>query len=235
MNKFKKFLTIIISTIYPKKCICCGEIIEENMSLCENCNHNIERINFDDVCLECGFEKSDCSCKYNVYRFDGVVSAFKNQGRAQDAYYAYKFLKKQHYSRFFANEIRTAVSACYKDINFDLICYVPSFKKREYNHSGYIAKTVAESLNISFCGDLLSCIKKRKKQHKSTIKERINNVDGKYSANYRVDNKTVLLIDDIKTTGATLDECARVLLFAGAEKVYCATVLGSVAKKSIEK
>lgn len=213
--------------------MCCGEIIEENASLCKLCENGIERINLDDICLDCGFEKANCSCKYNIFRFGGLISAFKNKGVAQKAYYSYKFAKRQHYSNFFADELAAAISKCYKDINFDIICFVPSYKKHGYNHSGYIANAIAQKLNIPFCGDLLTCIKKCKKQHKSTIRQRINNVDGKYATNYMIKGKTVLLIDDIKTTGATLDECAKELMFAGADNVYCATVLGPAISKKL--
>ena len=76
-------------------------------------------------------------------------------------------------------------------------------------------------------------IKKTKKQHRSSIKERLSNVDGKYCATRRISTANVLLIDDIKTTGATLDECAKQLLFAGADSVYCVSVLGSIT--NVEK
>lgn len=212
--------------------MCCGEIIKENASLCKLCEEGIERINLDDICLDCGFEKANCSCKYNIFRFSGLISVFKNEGIAQKAYYSYKFAKRQHYANFFANEIVATIYKCYKDKNFDLACYVPSYKKHGYNHSGYIAQAVAQMLNVPLYNDLLSCVKKCKKQHKSTIKQRINNVDGKYATNYIIKGKNVLLIDDIKTTGATLDECAKELLFAGADSVYCATVLGPAISKN---
>lgn len=232
MKKIKKFYNLIVETIYPKKCMCCGEIIDEDASLCEVCENNIERVNLDNICLDCGFEKEFCVCKYNVFRFNSSISVFKNDGAAQKVYYSYKFAKRQHYCNFFADELVAAIYKCYNGLNFDIVCYVPSYKKRGFNHSGYIAAAVSKKLNVPFGDDLLSCVKKCKKQHRSTIIERINNVDGKYAANYSVKDKKILLIDDIKTTGATLDECARELLFAGAESVYCATVLGSHTLKN---
>ena len=141
MNKFLKY---IISAIYPKKCICCGEIINEESFLCSKCNANIERTNFKNYCLNCGLEKDECSCKYNVYRFNACISAFKNEKYAQEAYYAYKFLKKQFYCDFFADEVCQAIKKCYNEVDFDLICYVPSYNNREYNHSGYIAKAISK-------------------------------------------------------------------------------------------
>ncbi len=234
MNVVKHIIKEIISSFYPYKCVCCGEILDENNYICNNCNNNVERTNHNDVCLACGLEKNDCVCKYNIYRFNSLVCAFRNTGLARNAYYSYKFGKKQHYAEFFADEICCAIGKCYSDIKFDIICSVPTFKKLGYDHSGYIAKAVSKKLEIPFTDKLLSCVKKGKKQHKSTTIERLHNVEGKYCVNYRADNMNVLLIDDIKTTGATLDECAKVLLFAGANNIYCATALCATEDKNIK-
>ncbi len=232
MNKFKSFFKALISAIYPNKCICCSSLISEEQHVCEKCNASLERNTFSNICLSCGFEKSECVCKYNVYRFNALVCVFKNIGLAKDAYYSYKFGKRQHYSNFFAQEMSNAVKECYKDIKFDFICSVPSFKRYGYDHSKYLAKGMSNILRIPYTNKLISCVKRTKKQHKSTIKERILNTNGKYKCNYRVDNACVLLVDDIKTTGATIDECAKMLLFAGADSVYCVTTLGSSATKN---
>ena len=232
MKTFKQFFKTLIATVYPNKCICCGEIIDEDALICHDCNFKIERIDPNNICLKCGLEKENCVCKYNIFRFNSLVCVFNNTGLAKKAYYAYKFGKRQHYVNFFAKEISDYVAKCYGEINFDFICAVPSYRKYGYDHSGYLAREVSKNLGVPFMDGLLTCIKKSKKQHSSTINERLNNVDGKYRANYRVDNKKILLIDDIKTTGATIDECARVLLFAGADSVFCATALGtSMSKK----
>ena len=231
MDKIKKIFCDLISAVYPNKCICCSDIIDEGKQLCENCAAVIERNNLFDMCTNCGFEKSECVCKYNVYRFSGLVCALKNVGHAKDIYYAYKFGKRQHYSNFFAKEMCKAVDICYSDIKFDLICAVPSNKRYGYNHSTYLAQIISKKFNIPYNDNLICCVKKTKKQHKSTIQERLNNPNGKYACDFKIDGSTVLLVDDIKTTGSTLDECAKMLLFAGAQNVYCVTALGSSLKK----
>lgn len=235
MKKVKKFLEVLISSVYPNKCIACGELIDEGEYLCCICNKNIEKINLDNFCFCCGHEMDECVCKYNIYRFAGVTCAFKNKGVARKGYYSYKFSKKQHYVKYFSDELSFVIDKSFSVKDIDIICAVPAYKKSGYDHAGYIAKEVSKKLQIPVATELLSCVKRSKRQHKSTIQERLINIDGKYKCNYRVDDLNVLLIDDIKTTGATLDECAKTLMFAGANNVYCAVVLGTGENKKIEK
>ncbi len=234
MKIIKDFFGELISAVYPNKCFSCGEIIKNDEYLCDDCNSKIERTNLDNICTDCGLEKESCVCKYQIFRFNALISAFKNTGAARKTYYSYKFRKKQFMARFFANEMCNAVNRCYADLKFDFICFVPSYGKRKYNHCSYIAKEISNKLSVRCIDDMLSCTKKVKKQHKSTFKERIENVDGKYTCNYRIDNAVVLLVDDIKTTGATIDECTRTLLFAGAKAVYCVTALGSINNSKLK-
>ncbi len=233
MKTFKKFFGELLSAIYPNKCICCDNIIDNGKNMCNNCESNIERVNLDNICLDCGLEKSNCVCKYNIYRFNALISVFENNGLARKAYYSYKFGKKQFYSTFFADAMSDAIVKCYSDIEFDFVCYVPSYHKNKFNHSGYLAKRISNKLNIPLLDDMLNCTQKAKQQHKSSFKERLNNVEGKYTSNYRINDKVVLLVDDIKTTGATIDECTKILLFAGAKSVYCVTALSTV--NNVEK
>lgn len=235
MKKFKKILNCLIDAIYPKKCFCCGQILEGEDFICDSCNVIIERVNLNDFCLNCGIQKEFCECNYNIFHFNSVVCAFENSNVARKVYYKYKFHRKQHYYKFFAKEICDCVTNTHSLKDFDIVCYVPPYRELGFNHGLYIAEEVAKELQIPFYKNLIRCIKKTKKQHKSTIKERLNNVEGKYCVDFSILNKKVLLIDDIKTTGATLDECAKELLFAGANEVHCATVLGSVGKEKIEK
>ncbi len=232
MNKIKKIIKELTSAIYPNKCVCCGEIIGTEKHICSECDLRLERIDINNFCTKCGLENDNCGCQYNIYRFESLVCSFKNQGLAQQIYYSYKFAKKQFYVDFLANEMCSTIEEFYNDNDFDLICAVPTVKKYGYDHSGYIAKQISKKLNIQFAASLLKTVKKGKSQHNSTFKERMENVEGKYIYNYRVDNKKILLIDDIKTTGATIDECAKILLYAGAQSVSCAVALCSEINKT---
>lgn len=233
-----KMFRNLISAIYPNKCIACGEIIEEEKSLCDLCDKHIERNDVVTMCLRCGYEQKDCVCNLNVYRFSSLISAFKNDGVAQKAYYKYKFNKKQHYAHFFAHEMSNLVEQLYKDIKFDCVCSVPTgrkfFNNTHYDHCAYITELISEELQIPYLKNILYCKRFKKLQHKSTIKERLINVNDKYDYNFKIDGKTVLLVDDIRTTGATLDECTKMLLYAGAENVLCVTALATKFKSKKE-
>lgn len=234
MNTVKKLL----SAIYPNKCMGCGDIIPEGDYFCKYCEQNIERNDLDNFCLVCGQEKENCVCKFNIYRFEKMISVFKNEGIAQRAYYSYKFSHKQHYIDFFAKEIADAVQKLYQDITFDYICAVPInktlFFKSKFDHCNILCKSVSKLLKLPIANDVLSCKKGKKQQHKLSIKQRLTNVNEKFRFNYKIDGATVLLIDDIYTTGATLDECAKTLMYAGANRVLCATVLATVIKSKKE-
>ena len=233
MKLFKKIFTSFIYSVYPTKCVCCSKIIDDDKYICSKCENLIERNNLESICLHCGLDSNDCVCKYYVYRFNSLVCVFKNEGLAREAYYSYKFGKKQNYDIFFAKEMSNAVNFCFNDIKFDIICSVPSSSRFGFDHSGYIAQKMSDILKIPYYNNLLSCLKKKtKKQHKSTIKERLINTQGKFACNFNLHNTNILLVDDIKTTGSTLDECAKELLFAGADNVYCVTALGSLFNKN---
>ena len=88
-----------------------------------------------------------------------------------------------------------------------------------------MAKQVATELGIPLRSRILKKIKYNKRQHKLSFNERKLNVKGVFSAVGDLTGKTVLLVDDIKTTGYTLNECAKQLRLAGAENVYCLTAL----------
>lgn len=237
---FKVVLNYLKAVFYPDVCISCGEAIDNGEFLCDYCRRNIERINPEKRCIKCGYEKKDCVCFSRVYSFCGIISLYENTGIAQKAYYKYKLLHKRHYASYFSKALALAIRSEYYGIEFDGICYVPSSKRsiltRGFDHSEELCREVSRITGIKFIDNLLYCKSFTRPQHKSSFDERIKNVRGKYGYRYKINAKSILLLDDIRTSGATLNECAKELLRAGADRVYCVTVLAQKRKNAkVEK
>ncbi len=230
-----KAFNVLINTFFPNKCISCGEIIEREEFLCEYCLEMIENTDLLKICVGCGLPKKECQCKLKVFHYAGVIAPFENDGKAQSAMYRYKFKKVLTASEYFANEMAKSIKMVYNDIAFDAITYVPMHPikqlRRGFNQSEVLAGRLSELLNLKLYNSLLKAKYQRTSQHNLDFKERFKSVKGIFSCNYDVTGKTILLVDDIKTTGATLDECAKQLLLSGADNVYCVCGLITKSKK----
>lgn len=225
----------VIDAIFPQKCISCGSVIGNDDFLCEYCYAKIERIDFSKVCRKCGLPKKQCECKNRVFHFNSVIAPFSSGDVAKAAMYRFKFKKLASYSKFFAQEMAKTVKMFYNDTTIDAIAFVPmhplKYLQRGFNQSEQLAKRLSKIFNIPLYDRVLSVKYNAKRQHNMSHKERFQNVKGMYKYNYKVTGKNILLVDDIKTTGATVDECAKQLLLAGANEVYCITALITEHKK----
>lgn len=117
----------------------------------------------------------------------------------------------------------------YEGYDFDLCTFVPSakddYKKRGYNQAELLAKDFCERTNLK-CEELLVKNFSTEAQHNLSSAERSGNLLGAIDLKDGVDieNMRILLVDDIKTTGSTLNECAKNLLIGGAAEVFCLTI-----------
>ncbi len=220
-----KILDTVISAFFPNTCAGCGEIIDEGDYLCEYCFELSPRRNPDRVCPKCGHIKKYCDCSKHAFHFDGCAAPFVNDGVAKKMMYDFKFYSEAGLSRFFAEQMALTVKQCYFDKELDCIIYVPLSPwrelKRGYNQSALLAKDLSKILGLPLGLNYLKCRGKHKVQHKISGRERFKNVKGIYSCEVSLTGRNILLVDDIKTTGATFDECAKQLIAAGAESVYC--------------
>ena len=225
----------ILSAFFPKTCACCGEIVEEDEELCDYCREMIRRCDPLRRCIRCGMQKKECVCKSRLLFFDGCIAPFVNTDVAQNAIFRLKYHQKPFIADFFAREMAWCVKNEYRTQRFDVICYVPMVRARErrrgYNQSHLLAERIGKLLHIPVFHNLLICRRSSKPQHELNAREREKNVAGLYTCKTVLDGMTVLLVDDIKTTGATLNECAKQLTIAGAASVWCVTALCTDKKK----
>ena len=225
----------ILAAFYPETCKGCNTVIDEDEFLCEYCMCMLERVELNKFCTRCGNLKKECKCSKQVFYYDGFTAPFYNDGIAKRIVYSYKFRHKERNADFIAKQMVLSLKQSFYDTEFDCVCCVPletrKRLKRGYNQSSLLAFIIAKILNIPFYDGVLGCHKKRSIQHDTPFKERFKNVEGVYFVKTPLKNKTVLLVDDIKTTGATLSECAKQLLAAGCNKVYCVTALTTKKEK----
>ncbi len=234
MNIFKA----IGMCLFPNQCLGCGKVLIDDDYFCEYCYEMIEHCKVDKICRKCGLPKKHCQCGKYVFHFDASVAPIKNDGPAKEAMHKFKFRSKVHYGKYFAEQMALMIKQRYTDQDFDFITYVPMTLfgrlKRGYNQSFVLADELSKILNIPIGMNVLKCVLKTKTQHELSASERFKNIKGKYRCTVPLNGKRVLLVDDIKTTGATLDECAKQLKANGADVVCCVTALITYKDKKKE-
>lgn len=228
MNRIvKSSVRLLFSAIYPERCPCCGRLQRDD-TLCAGCRVLLKRLP-DNCCKMCGHEKVLCECSVRPMRSDGFCSPFYNAGRAQEGLYRFKFGGALKAAEFFAGEMAERFTETFPDVVIDEVCCVPADRKtirrRGYNHAAVLAEMVATRLNVPFNSEMLFKVGRNRPQHTLKRRDRMTNVKGIYTVNCDVKGKTVLLIDDIKTTGSTLNECSHILKKAKAKEVYTLTAL----------
>ena len=135
-----------------------------------------------------------------------------------------------HLCYYYIEEMLSEYGAALRRFRPDVIIPVPvhpsRYRKRGYNQAEILARKLGERLQIEVCSTLLVRVKRTRPQKELNTAERMRNlqkafiVEGTLPKRYR----RILLIDDIYTTGSTMETCTRRLKEAGAEKVFCISI-----------
>lgn len=219
-----KFLDVL----FPPFCCSCGDL---GFELCPECIRKISILDYQKVCPICG----DFSNKAKICRkclkskpnFDQLRSWGEYSGVLRNVIRKYKFDHGIGLTRFLS--VLSAEFIRSWGIDIDHIVPVPlsnsRLHQRGYNQSALLASSISRNLHIETKLHTLTRVKETLSQVGLSSKERQDNVFNAFMAN-SVENydKSVLVIDDIATTGSTLNECARALKNAGAREVFCYTV-----------
>ncbi len=223
----------LLDLIFPKTCLSCGK---EGKYVCENCLGRVRVLK--PACPYCekpsidGFTHSKCRKKYGL---DGLTSTWKYEGVIKKAIWALKFKYATQVGAELASilvrELVTGVTGSHP-VNGTLVP-IPIYWQREnmrgFNQSEEIGKIVAKEMGWEFVSDLLIKNKSTKSQVELTVEGRKQNLRGVFSLNpihksLDLNLKSVILFDDVFTTGSTLNEAAKVLKRAGVEKVWGMTI-----------
>lgn len=232
--KIKDYLFNILA--HPKCVACnCTMPIGSNAMFCYNCSKNYY-LNNGETCNVCGkpiYENRDKSCpncKEDKIHYIKNVSRYKYKGSIKDSIHNMKFKKQCWISGKFGDAMYKTIEKEYSDIKFDMVLYVPMSPLNElsrgFNQSFEMASVIAKKLHIPIHTNIIRKRAGVKTQSGLNKKERIENIKNAFvifNSNLLTD-KIVLLIDDVFTTGSTINECAKVLKRNGALAVYTATL-----------
>ncbi len=192
--------------------ICHSEEIDEN-NLCANCVSLIAPIYEEYPLNQDVLKKVYLSCGYNEM--------------TQELIHRFKFNHERWIEDVFSYYLAQTILK-YKLHREYLITYVPmdrrSYLKRGYNQSQTLASATAEHLGMEVC-DLLRKVGKHRPQVGLNLRERKLNVKDSFTAREDLEDKKIIVIDDVLTTGATLDDCARALYETGAAEVVGLTIV----------
>lgn len=223
-----KLLNDFISLLYPKICILCGNTLFKNEEIaCTLCLYKLPRTNFH--LLEenpvskvfWGRVKVEHASSFLYFRKKGIVQTlihhFKYKGRKDIGVFL---------GKLYGHEL--SESKLYDEI--DYIIPVPLHKKkllsRGYNQSDMFAYGLNESMGIEVLSDILYRKKHSSTQTKKSRFERWENVEEIFELKEaeRIRNKHILLVDDVITTGATLEACIQILKQVKGLKVSVVTI-----------
>lgn len=204
-----------INYVYFKTCGICGKTIFSNSYTCVNCL-SILKYYKERIILN---PNNFCDFILNMYEYKGII---KNQ------MWKFKFRDAKYIGKTFAELMSFKIEKL--DLDFDIIIPVPislkRYLERGYNQSYEVSKHIGKLLNKKFFKNVLIKTKNNKRQSDLNIIERQKNVIGVYSVMCpeKIKDKKILLVDDIYTTGATINECARILKLCGVKKVIVVTI-----------
>jgi ComF family protein len=226
-----KYLDYFWDIVFPKKCINCKK---EGTYLCEDCFSLIE-INPFQYCLCEKLKKMDKCDNCKNKSLDKILSAASfNNKILKRAIYKLKYDYIEDMAQPMALLVLTHLYLMEEKIDKSFIVIpVPlspkKKRRRGFNQSEKIGKIITETTNLDLCLDGLFKIKENKPQMELNKKERTKNIKNCFRAEKeKIEGKNILLLDDVYTTGSTMEECAKTLKQSGAKKVWGLTIAREV-------
>ena len=209
--------------LYPPNCGGCGS---PGIRWCKNCTQNTREIN-PPICPICGnpnINNQPCKrCQVLRPRYTSLRSYTVFTGSIREAIHRLKYKRDIGLGEALSRPMITSIQKLNWSLN--IITSVPlglvRLNERGYNQATLLARPIALYLNIPFSSKVLFRTRETRTQVGLTVTERQENMEGAFIARHElVNGKNVLVVDDVATSGATLNACAKALKDEGASNVY---------------
>lgn len=225
---------MIIKLLWPEVCPFCGRVYRDG--ICPACKIKIQRLRIEQPkCMKCGKplrrqEQEYCyDCGSAKHYFQMGRALWLHKAPVSHSIYRFKYHNQRTFAKYYADEMYSQMEALIRTWNPECIIPIPLHKKRKrkrgYNQAGILAKELGDRLHIPVRNDILLRTRYTNPQKKLDHSTRKKNLYNAFSVRKPLQGvRSVVLIDDIYTTGNTIDEAARKLRDSGVENVYFLTV-----------
>ena len=199
-----------VSLLYPQRCIRCEELVE-----------------YDDIfCTDCPRQAAGQITLTFPHKLTDIAAVYEYKGHSRKLVWALKEDSPKRVRYMLAREMHAILNERWGNITFDMIVPVPATKakleERGFNHAQLLAEQLGKLAALPVYPDVLVRAEDSQVQHNLDKAQREKNAELSYLAgqDVKLDGKTVLLVDDLITTGWTLAVCAARLIDLGAAQVY---------------
>lgn len=222
----------LLGLLYPHVCPLCGRVTAED--ICGDCREKLEYIH-EPRCMRCGkpIRRKDqeyCyDCERHSHVFEKGYALWVHRDGVQQAIYQFKYHNRRIYSQFFGKELLSRYGKAVRGWNITVIIPIPLSRKRRrvrgFNQAELLARELGRGLGIAVDGKRLVRVRDTNPQKQMDVKGRSSNLRNAFAWKGKEPiHGNVLLVDDIYTTGNTIDAAARALKRCGAGKIYFLTI-----------
>lgn len=232
--KLRRLLEGLLSLVFPPRCPFCDKVVAiGDYRICTDCAKELPFVE-DPFCLRCGKQLSkqeeyceDCQ-KYR-HIFQSGRSLFVYQGMLKPSVYRYKYSNRKEYARIYAAIADQKMGEYLRSLKADALIPVPlHFRRlsmRGFNQSALFAQELAKRIGVKSMPYLVRRQKNTVPQKELSWQERQNNLEKAFKLRQNdVKLKTIIIIDDIYTSGSTIDALSKIFLEAGVENIFFFTI-----------
>ena len=224
-------MNLLIELLFPRRCPICDKPVDKiGHYICKKCEKSLQYVETP-YCMKCGKRLEDGTKEYcmdcqNMEHFFQRGRALYEYETIKESVYRFKYEGRKEYAQFYGKELAKRFGEQLKEWKIDAIVPVPmhqeKVKNRGYNQALLIAQVLGNELNIPVRDEIVKRVRATSPQKKLNAKERQNNLKNAFKIGENdVKLNTVVVVDDIYTTGATMDAVTECLKSAGVGKVYC--------------
>ena len=228
---------LVVDLLFPGRCPFCDGLIaigRRQLGICPECEKKIHPLT-GPRCFKCGKKLNDdveycADCRRIAHRFDKGKSLYE-YGSVAPAIYRMKYAGRREYASYFGRQMAREFSGFLRQIHPDALIPVPlhpaRLRARGYNQAALLARALGRESGVPVRENLVYRVRNTKPLKQQNPFERQNNMKKAFiikQNDVKLKIRSTVIIDDIYTTGSTVDEMARVLKEAGVEQVYVMTL-----------